>query len=103
MAGILLWVLSAFALFALATWNAGDPSWSYAADAPVSNAMGYPGAIVSDIFMQFFGLAALPALLPTVFWGYARIRGATGRMRPAGWRCGQLRPSWPRPSPAVFR
>ncbi|WP_425419974.1 DNA translocase FtsK [Oricola indica] len=75
MAGILLWVLSAFALFALATWNAGDPSWSYAADAPVSNAMGYPGAIVSDIFMQFFGLAALPALLPTVFWGYARIRG----------------------------
>jgi S-DNA-T family DNA segregation ATPase FtsK/SpoIIIE len=74
-AGLLLWALSAFMLFSLATWNAGDPSWSYAADAPVRNAMGYPGAILSDIALQFFGIAALPALLPIVFWGYARIRG----------------------------
>ena len=73
--GLLLWALSAFMLFSLATWNVGDPSWSYAAEAPVRNAMGYPGAILSDIALQFFGLAALPALLPTVFWGYARIRG----------------------------
>jgi len=74
-AGFGLWTLSAFALFALATWNADDPSWSYAADTPVTNAMGYPGAVLSDIFMQFFGIAALPALMPLVFWGYARIRG----------------------------
>jgi len=74
-AGFGLWTLSAFALFSLATWNAGDPSWSYAADVPVTNAMGYPGAVFSDIFMQFFGIAALPALMPLVFWGYARIRG----------------------------
>ena len=73
--GALLWLLSAFMLFSLATWNAGDPSWSYAADAPVKNAMGYPGAVLSDIALQFFGIAALPALLPTVFWGFARIRG----------------------------
>jgi len=74
-AGFALWTLSAFVLFALATWNAGDPSWSYAADAPVTNAMGYPGAVLSDLLMQFFGIAALPAMMPLVFWGYARIRG----------------------------
>ena len=74
-AGFALWALSAFALFSLATWNAGDPSWSYAADAPVTNAMGYSGAVMADIFMQFFGIAALPALIPLVFWGHARIRG----------------------------
>ena len=56
-------VIPAHMLFSLATWNAGDPSWSYAADAPVKNAMGYPGAVLSDIALQFFGIAALPALL----------------------------------------
>ncbi|MFZ2103067.1 MAG: DNA translocase FtsK 4TM domain-containing protein, partial [Oricola sp.] len=73
-AGVGLWALAAFALFSLATWNASDPSWSFAADTPVANAMGYPGAVVSDLLMQFFGVAALPALLPLVFWGYARMR-----------------------------
>ncbi len=73
--GALLWLASTFILFSLATWNAGDPSWSFAADTAVSNAMGYPGAVVSDLLMQFFGIAALPAMLPLVFWGYARIRG----------------------------
>ena len=73
-AGVAMWALAAFALFSLATWNAGDPSWSFAADTPVANAMGYPGAVLSDLLMQFFGIAALPALLPLVFWGYARMR-----------------------------
>jgi S-DNA-T family DNA segregation ATPase FtsK/SpoIIIE len=73
--GFVFWALAAFALFALATWNVGDPSWSYIADRPVANAMGYPGAVFSDLAMQFFGIAALPALLPLLFRGYARIRG----------------------------
>ncbi|WP_421856001.1 DNA translocase FtsK [Oricola sp.] len=73
--GCLIWLVAAFALFSLATWNAGDPSWSYANDAPVRNAMGYPGAVFSDLAMQFLGVAALPALLPLVFWGHARVRG----------------------------
>ena len=33
-----------------------DPSFSHATDSPVTNAMGYPGAVVSDIGLQFFGL-----------------------------------------------
>ncbi|MCI5075507.1 DNA translocase FtsK [Oricola sp.] len=75
LAGLALWALGAFMLFSLATWNAGDPSWSYAADTPVRNAMGYPGAVLSDLALQFFGIAALPAFLPIVFWGHARVRG----------------------------
>ncbi len=47
----------AFALAALGTWNVADPSFSHATDAPVTNAMGYPGAIFSDLAMQFFGLS----------------------------------------------
>jgi DNA segregation ATPase FtsK/SpoIIIE, S-DNA-T family len=75
LAGCLLWIVAAFVFSALATWNVTDPSWSFAADATVVNAMGFPGAVVSDLAMQFFGIAALPALLPVIFWGYARIRG----------------------------
>jgi S-DNA-T family DNA segregation ATPase FtsK/SpoIIIE len=77
--GCALWALAAFCLSALATWNVTDPSWSYAADTPVTNAMGYPGAVFSDIAIQFFGLAALPALLPFAFWGFARLRGHVWR------------------------
>ena len=73
--GCLIWLFAAFTLFSLATWNAGDPSWSHANDALVRNAMGYPGAVFADLAMQFFGVAALPAMLPLVFWGHARIRG----------------------------
>ncbi|WP_199223157.1 DNA translocase FtsK [Oricola cellulosilytica] len=73
--GLALWGTAAFALFSLATWNAGDPSWSFAVDAPVRNAMGYPGAVFADLAMQFFGVASLPVLLPLVFHGLARVRG----------------------------
>ncbi len=71
--GLLLVVFAIFAVFALATWNAADPSFSHATDAPVTNAMGFAGAAVSDILMQFFGLASLAVLAPLVFWSYALV------------------------------
>ncbi len=60
---------AAFAVAALATWNVADPSFSHATDAPVTNAMGYPGAVFSDLAMQFYGLSSLAALVPGVIWG----------------------------------
>ncbi len=68
-AGIGLFGVVAFALASLATWNVADPSFSHATDTPVSNAMGYPGAVFSDLAMQFFGLSAVAALVPAVIWG----------------------------------
>lgn len=59
----------AFTLAALGTWNVDDPSFSHATDNLVGNAMGYPGAVISDIAMQFFGLASVAALVPAVIWG----------------------------------
>ncbi len=66
--GLLTLALVAFCLASLATWNVADPSFSYATDNPVTNAMGYPGAVYSDIAMQFFGLASVAGLVPAVFW-----------------------------------
>ncbi|RWO24344.1 DNA translocase FtsK [Mesorhizobium sp.] len=64
-----LFALVAFGVASLATWNVADPSFSHATDNIVTNAMGYVGAVFSDLAMQFFGLAAVAALVPAVVWG----------------------------------
>lgn len=68
--GVGLFALAAFGVASLATWNVADPSFSHATNNTVTNAMGYAGAVFSDLAMQFFGLAAVAALVPTVIWGF---------------------------------
>ncbi|AZN96930.1 DNA translocase FtsK [Mesorhizobium sp. M9A.F.Ca.ET.002.03.1.2] len=65
-----LFALVAFGVASLATWNVADPSFSHATGNIVTNAMGYAGAVFSDLAMQFFGLAAVAALVPAVIWGF---------------------------------
>ncbi len=73
LAGFSLFVALGFAVAALSTWNVSDPSFSYAtADAP-TNILGYTGAAFADIFMQFFGIASVVALLPVVAWALVLI------------------------------
>ena len=109
--GLALLCLTAAAVGALATWNVADPSFSHATDAPVTNALGYPGAVFADIAMQFFGLASVPALLPLVIWGLLLMaRGYVGRLarRGTAWfiaavlfaaiaSCFSVPESWPMP------
>jgi len=73
--GMLLFAAIAFAIACLATWNVNDPSFSNAVDNPVTNAMGYPGSVVADLAMQFFGLASVVALVPALFWGVFLVTG----------------------------
>ena len=91
--GLLILALVAFCLASLGTWNVADPSFSYATDNPVMNAMGYPGAVYSDISMQFFGLASVAGLVPAVFWGVILVAGR-GIDRPgrrlASWILGSI-------------
>ncbi|MFD0916608.1 DNA translocase FtsK 4TM domain-containing protein [Pseudahrensia aquimaris] len=54
---------------ALATWNAADPSITFANDKSPSNWLGYAGASFADIAMQFFGFASVVLLLPPLVWG----------------------------------
>src|SRR5690606_34907450 len=73
--GLALGGFSIFAVASLGTWNVGDPSFSHATANPVTNAMGYAGAVFSDLTMQFFGLSAVAALLPIVFWAVCMMTG----------------------------
>jgi S-DNA-T family DNA segregation ATPase FtsK/SpoIIIE len=111
-AGLAVFAATGFCLAALATWTVADPSFSHATDNAVANAMGYPGAVVADLMMQFLGLGAVVALVPAVAWG---IRLASARRidrmpaRAAAWAgaallgagivgCITAPPTWPLPS-----
>ncbi len=109
--GLGLLALTGMAVGALATWNVADPSFSHATNNPVTNALGYPGAVFSDIAMQFFGLASVPALLPLAVWSLLMMtRGGIGRVakRSFAWlgaallfaaiaSCFAVPESWPMP------
>ncbi|MBX9453950.1 MAG: DNA translocase FtsK [Mesorhizobium sp.] len=102
----------AFCLASLGTWSVADPSFSHATDNPVTNAMGYPGAVVSDLLMQFFGLSSVVALVPGLAWAtWLLLARRVDRMprRAAAWAggaalaagivgCIGAPPTWPLPS-----
>ncbi|RFZ83595.1 DNA translocase FtsK [Shinella sp. WSJ-2] len=73
--GLAIFLGLALAIAALSTWNVSDPSLSYASSGTPVNLLGYPGAVFADIFMQFFGLASVIALLPVVAWAIGLISG----------------------------
>ena len=68
-AGVALLVGVISIVIALVTWSVQDPSINQAVNRPVSNLLGRPGAIVSDILMQLFGLASLAFVAPVGFIG----------------------------------
>ena len=53
---------------ALASWSVDDPSLNHALDKPASNWLGYPGAVIADELMQFFGLGVLPLIAIPMVW-----------------------------------
>ncbi|MCO6391410.1 cell division protein FtsK [Aliihoeflea aestuarii] len=75
LAGTAILIVVAAIVAALATWNVADPSFSHATDNPVTNAAGYPGAVVSDILMQFFGLGSVVVLVPAIVWAIGLVLG----------------------------
>ena len=64
-------VLSAAFLVAAAliTHNAADPSWNAAGQAHANNLLGRPGALISDILLQSFGLASGVLVTVLTAWG----------------------------------
>ena len=70
LAGVGLIGLAILLALALATWSVQDPSLSHATNAPIRNVLGFPGAIVADLLMQLFGVAALAFVLPVAVWGW---------------------------------
>ena len=67
-------------LGSLATWTVDDPSLNNAVDGRIRNVFGYPGAVLSDLLMQIFGLGVIALMLPPFAWAIKLIRtGSLGR------------------------
>ena len=80
--GLALMLAGVWSLAALVSYSPGDPSLNTAADGPVRNLMGRPGATLADVAMQTFGLAAMLGSFALAGWGW---RVAAGRRLKAAW------------------
>ena len=57
------------------TYNQADPSLNRASSAPVTNAGGYPGALIADLALQLMGMASLLLVVIPVAWSLKILRG----------------------------
>jgi len=67
-------VLSGGYLAALSSYAPADPSLNAVTDAPVQNWLGSAGAVIADVMVQGFGLAAIVPALVGLAWGLLLIR-----------------------------
>ena len=76
---LILVALAAYLLLVLATYQRGDPGWSYSATGAVAhNAGGAVGAAVADVLLYLFGVSAywwVALCAYIVVWGYRRLDG----------------------------
>ena len=81
LAGLLTFAVLIAVGVALATWSVDDPSLNHALDRAPGNWLGFPGAVVADELMQFFGLGVLPFIAIPMAWA-VRFLGHRGIRRP---------------------
>ncbi|MFB3829866.1 MAG: DNA translocase FtsK [Bryobacteraceae bacterium] len=74
-AGLVLLSLGLLTLLSLVSYHPQDPSWDTAAGAarPI-NLIGYPGAYISDLLLQIFGLPAFAFPLMTFLLAWKWVR-----------------------------
>ncbi len=61
-------------MMALFTYSPGDPSLNHATAQVPSNLLGLPGAYISDVLLQTFGLAIILAPVAFITWGVRMVR-----------------------------
>ena len=72
--GLLGLIICAAIAASLVTWHVADPSLSNATELNPRNVLGLPGAIISDLLIQAFGLGAAFLLIPPVVWFWRLVR-----------------------------
>src|SRR5215475_15168951 len=61
-------------LLALFTYNPADPSLNHATGRAPHNIVGVPGAYISDLLLQTFGLAIILVPVALITWGVRMVR-----------------------------
>jgi DNA segregation ATPase FtsK/SpoIIIE, S-DNA-T family len=92
-AGVVLFLALIAASLSLASWSVDDPSMNHALDRAARNWLGYPGAVIADELMQFFGLGVLVLLAIPMRWavGFLAHEGLPRPLRQSlAWVCCSL-------------
>lgn len=64
------------------SWSVTDPSLTHATREAAQNLLGYPGAVVSDLMLQTFGITSAVLLLAPMFWGLElSLKGSVAGLR----------------------
>ncbi|MBU2581664.1 MAG: DNA translocase FtsK 4TM domain-containing protein [Alphaproteobacteria bacterium] len=66
--GVILLSGIAICWLSLLSWSVSDPSLTHATRAAAANLLGYPGAVVSDLMLQTFGIVSSVLLLAPMLW-----------------------------------
>lgn len=66
--------LGVVVLLALFTYSPGDPSLNHATGRAPHNTIGVPGAYISDLLLQTFGLAIVLVPVALITWGVRMVR-----------------------------
>jgi S-DNA-T family DNA segregation ATPase FtsK/SpoIIIE len=77
MGAIAILLVLLFSLLALMGYHQHDPSMNNASDKPVTNWMGYPGAITADLIIQLLGLGWLIVIPVLLSWSWTLYREKT--------------------------
>jgi len=72
--GVSICAVGVLLLMAVFTFNTNDPSLNHATGNPPTNLLGLPGAYVSDVLLQTFGLAIVLVPVALITWGVRMVR-----------------------------
>ena len=72
--GVALAAFGVMLLMAVFTFSNADPSLNHATGNPPHNLLGLPGAYISDLLLQTFGLAIVLVPIAMITWGVRLIR-----------------------------
>ncbi|MGE5149925.1 MAG: DNA translocase FtsK 4TM domain-containing protein, partial [Rhodospirillaceae bacterium] len=72
--GVAISAVGVLLLMAVFTFNASDPSLNPATGTPPTHLLGLPGAYVSDVLLQTFGLAIVLVPVALITWGVRLVR-----------------------------
>ena len=74
MVGIVIAGLGVMLLMAIFTFSNADPSLNHATGVAPNNLLGVPGAYISDLLLQTFGLAIVLVPIAMITWGVRMVR-----------------------------
>lgn len=81
LAALLPGALAVLLLIAFVTYNPNDPSPNVAADGPISNLLGAPGAAAADVVLRSLGLAGFGLIAILFGWSLRMVRHGGGLPR----------------------